>query len=229
MRSGALLRRHSEGTPGSNDRRPGHCLVGVLTAYTGVPTGYMGIVRRGRPIVNRSVVVLFFWLPRSRRLPVRSFAMVGVTGLTILVIFDSCWRVRGKCIPEHHYGLQLVSGAQRAAGCRLDVGASWAGCTAVWLCLVIRKHGTALEDGFWIRRGRLDLVPRAASGSATSRKSIPSTNCAEREMIAGDAGRVGSRRRALGQIFSRNLWYVAHVRLHQLWLVLLLHVFLPTS
>ncbi len=184
-----------------------------------VPTGYLGDRYGPRKTLIRIVLwwSFFFCLTTTVGYQIGSFAMAGVTGLVILVIFRFLFGVgEAGAYPNIARGLyNWFPMSQRGTA----QGAVWmsarfmGGLTPlIWLCLVDPQMlGLHWKTGFWLFGG-VGLLWCAifALWFRNTPEEHPSTNEAERKLIATDRGPAELHsgvpwRKIFG---SRNLWFV---------------------
>ena len=184
-----------------------------------VPTGYLGDRYGPRKTLIRIVLwwSFFFCLTTTVGVQIGSFAMAGVTGLAILVVFRFLFGVgEAGAYPNIARGLYNwfpVSQRGTAQGAVWMSARFMGGLTPlIWLCLVDPEMlGLHWKKGFLIFGGvGLLWCLVFALWFRNTPEEHPSTNAAERELIAADRGPAELHGGVpWGKIFgSRNLWYV---------------------
>ena len=184
-----------------------------------VPTGYLGDRYGPRKTLIRIVLwwSFFFSLTTLVGYQVGGIAIVGMTGLTILVVFRFLFGMgEAGAYPNMARGLYNwfpVSQRGTAQGAVWMSARFMGGLTPlIWLCLVDREvFGLHWKTGFWIFGG-IGLVWCLAFALwfRNTPEEHPAANQAEREMIAAGRG-VEPIHGGVpwGRILrSRNLWYV---------------------
>jgi MFS transporter, ACS family, glucarate transporter len=184
-----------------------------------VPTGYLGDRYGPRKTLIRIVLwwSFFFCMTTTVGYQIGSFAMAGTAGLVILIIFRFLFGVgEAGAYPNIARGLyNWFPLSQRGTA----QGAVWmsarfmGGLTPlIWLCLVDPQMlGLHWKAGFWVFGG-VGLLWCAifAMWFRNTPEEHPSTNEAERQLIASDRGEAQLHGGVpWRKIFaSRNLWYV---------------------
>lgn len=184
-----------------------------------VPTGYLGDKYGPRKTLIRIVLwwSFFFCLTTVVGYQFGPIAMVGTTGLAVLVVFRFLFGVgEAGAYPNMARGLyNWFPLSQRGTA----QGAVWmsarfmGGLTPlIWLCLVNPQMlGLHWKTGFWIFGG-VGLLWCAvfAMWFRNTPEEHPSTNQAERDLIAADRGEAQVHGGVpWGKIFrSRNMWFV---------------------
>ncbi|MBM3983591.1 MAG: MFS transporter [Planctomycetes bacterium] len=184
-----------------------------------VPTGYLGDRYGPRKTLIRIVLwwSFFFCLTTTVGYQIGSFAMAGVTGLAILVVFRFLFGVgEAGAYPNIARGLYNwfpVSQRGTAQGAVWMSARFMGGLTPlIWLCLVDPQMlGLHWKAGFWLF-GAVGLLWCAvfALWFRNTPEEHPHTNEAERRLIAADRGPAELHsgvpwRKIFG---SRNLWFV---------------------
>ncbi|HVL12597.1 MAG TPA: MFS transporter [Gemmata sp.] len=184
-----------------------------------VPTGYLGDRYGPRKTLIRIVLwwSFFFCLTTLVGYQIGGVAIVGVTGLTILVAFRFLFGV-GEAgaypnIARGVYNWFPVSQRGTAQGAVWMSARFMGGLTPlIWLCLVDPEMlGLHWKTGFWIFGGvGLMWCLGFALWFRNTPEEHPAVNQAERELIASGRGPEPVHHGVpWGRIFrSRNLWYV---------------------
>ena len=184
-----------------------------------VPTGYLGDRYGPRKTLIRIVLwwSFFFCLTTLVGYQIGGVAIVGVTGLTILVAFRFLFGV-GEAgaypnIARGVYNWFPVSQRGTAQGAVWMSARFMGGLTPlIWLCLVDPEMlGLHWKTGFWIFGGvGLLWCLGFALWFRNTPEEHPAVNQAERELIASGRGPEPVHHGVpWGRIFrSRNLWYV---------------------
>ena len=184
-----------------------------------VPTGYLGDRYGPRKTLIRIVLwwSFFFCLTTLVGYEVWEVAIVGTTGLTILIVFRFLFGVgEAGAYPNIARGLYNwfpVSQRGTAQGAVWMSARFMGGLTPlIWLCLVDPELlGFHWKTGFWIFGGiGLLWCVAFAFWFRNTPEEHPAVNQAERDLIASDRGaepiHAGVPWRKIFR--SRNLWYV---------------------
>jgi MFS transporter, ACS family, glucarate transporter len=183
-----------------------------------VPTGYLGDRYGPRTTLIRIVLwwSFFFCLTTLVGYEIWSVAIVGTTGLAILVVFRFLFGVgEAGAYPNIARGLYNwfpVSQRGTAQGAVWMSARFMGGLTPlIWLCLVDPELlGFHWKTGFWIFGGVGVLWCVAfAFWFRNTPEEHPAVNRAERDLIASGRGAEPIHGVPWGKIFrSRNMWYI---------------------